>query len=61
MRPAITTGIGHVLAIDDAKDDRTPRPDELLLAAEGGCAAVDVTGGGASDQAIPMAAIASNA
>src|SRR5574338_1144223 len=42
MRFAIETGSGHTLAIDDAAGDTAPRPAELLLAAQAGCAALDV-------------------
>ena len=42
MRFAIGTGSGHALAIDDADGDTAPRPAELLLAAQAGCAALDV-------------------
>lgn len=42
MRFQITTGSGHALAIDDADGDSAPRPAELLLAAQAGCAALDV-------------------
>ena len=42
MRFAITTGSGHVLAIDEAEGDSAPRPAELLLAAQAGCTALDV-------------------
>ena len=38
----ITTGSGHALAVDDAEGDSAPRPAELLLAAQAGCAALDV-------------------
>ncbi len=43
MRFAITTGSGHALAIDDADGDSASRPAELLLAAQAGCTALDVT------------------
>jgi len=42
MRFAISTGSGHTLAVDDADGDSAPRPAELLLAAQAGCAALDV-------------------
>lgn len=42
MQFAITTGSGHVLAIDDAAGNSAPRPAELLLAAQAGCTALDV-------------------
>jgi len=42
LRFAITTGSGHMLTVDDAAGDSAPRPAELLLAAQAGCAALDV-------------------
>ena len=42
MRFSITTGSGHRLVVDDAAGDTGPRPAELLMAAQAGCAAMDV-------------------
>jgi len=42
-RFVITTGSGHTVAIDDADGDSGARPAELLLAAQAGCTALDVT------------------
>ena len=42
LRFAIRTGSGHDLVVDDAAGDTGPRPAELLLAAQAGCAAFDV-------------------
>jgi putative redox protein len=42
LRFSISTGSGHLLAVDDAEGDSAPRPAELLLAAQAGCTALDV-------------------
>lgn len=42
LRLAVRTGTGHTLTLDDATGDAGPRPSEMLVAALGGCAALDV-------------------
>jgi putative redox protein len=42
LRFMIQTGSGHELVVDDEAGDSGPRPAELLLAAQAGCAAFDV-------------------
>lgn len=42
LRLVATTRGGHVVAMDDATGDTAPRPAELLLVAQAGCAAMDV-------------------
>jgi putative redox protein len=42
LRLVARTGTGHDIVMDDAKGDTGARPTELLLAALGGCAGMDV-------------------
>jgi len=42
LRFIATTGSGHDIVMDDAWGDAGPRPAELLLAAQAGCAGADV-------------------
>lgn len=42
MRLVARTGSGHEIVMDDVSGDSGPRPTELLIAALGGCAGMDV-------------------
>jgi putative redox protein len=42
LRMLVRTGSGHDVVMDDAKGDSGARPTELLIAALGGCAGMDV-------------------